>query len=422
MIERESQHIEYKTQKTVSYLKTVSAFANYGGGKIIFGVADDGSMVGLEDSLKDFCLDVENAVNDSIDPKPDFSLKLDEKTRTVTLEIYEGVFKPYLYKGKAYKRNDSSTVEVDRLELRRLILVGQNQNYESLPSPRQRLMFKTLEKELVAHLGIAEISKDILRTLGLFANKTEFNIAAFLLADKNSAPGIDIVHFGESINKLKHRATVHDVSVIEQYLTALQEFRRYYKTEVIYGAVRKSTELIPETAFREALANALCHREWDVSAHIRISFFDDRIELSSPGGLPAGLSKEEYLDGQVSLLRNPILAGVFFRLEYIERFGTGVLRIRADYEKSAVKPVFKIYENSICVVLPVMQTEPANLSPDESKVYALLKNRKLSREQIAAECGWKKDKTIRVLAKLAEKNLVERSGSGKRVDYGLLEV
>lgn len=66
------------------------------------------------------------------------------------------------------------------------------------------------------------------------------------------------------------------------------------------------------------LSNALVHRTWDVNAQIKISMFDDRVEITSPGGLPDGLSKEEYLAGQISILRNPIIAGVFFRLGLIE--------------------------------------------------------------------------------------------------------
>ena len=70
----------------------------------------------------------------------------------------------------------------------------------------------------------------------------------------------------------------------------------------------------------------LIHRLWDVNASIKVSMLEDRIEISSPGGLPAGISEEEYLNGQVSILRNPIIGNVFFRLKYIEKFGTGIMR------------------------------------------------------------------------------------------------
>ena len=85
---------------------------------------------------------------------------------------------------------------------------------------------------------------------------------------------------------------------------------------------RKTVDLIPEAAFREAVANALVHRNWDIRAHVRIAMYSDRIEVKSPGGLPSGITKEEYMNGDISCLRNPILGNVFFRLHYIEMFGT----------------------------------------------------------------------------------------------------
>ena len=79
---------------------------------------------------------------------------------------------------------------------------------------------------------------------------------------------------------------------------------------MIQGADRKTMEKIPEAAFREAIANALIHRVWDVDSHIRVSMFDDRIEVVSPGGLPSGITAENSLSGKLSVLRNRNLANV----------------------------------------------------------------------------------------------------------------
>ena len=91
----------------------------------------------------------------------------------------------------------------------------------------------------------------------------------------------------------------------------MEMFRKYYQYEKIEGMERKVLERVPENAFREALANALVHRLWDMPASVKVSMYKDRIEISSPGGLPAGISREEYLDGQISMLRNPIIGNVF---------------------------------------------------------------------------------------------------------------
>ena len=120
----------------------------------------------------------------------------------------------------------------------------------------------------------------------------------------------------------------------------------YYQYEIIQGADRKMMEKIPEAAFREAIANALIHRVWDVDSHIRVSMLDDRIEVVSPGGLPIGITAEEYLSGKLSVLRNRNLANVFYRLGFVEIFGTGVTRIKQLYAESMIKPDFEVSENN----------------------------------------------------------------------------
>ena len=100
---------------------------------------------------------------------------------------------------------------------------------------------------------------------------------------------------------------------------------------------------VPEKAFREAIANALIHRMWDIPASIKVSMYADRIEISSPGGLPAGISEEEYMNGQISILRNPIIGNVFFRLKYIEKFGTGIMRINHAYEERTDKTIVSVF-------------------------------------------------------------------------------
>ena len=111
---KESKTLEFKSGKTSSFLKTVSAYANYGVGTIEFGRQDNGEIKGI-DNPDQFCLDIENMINDSIHPKPEYSLKVNRNKKLVILIVQEGRYKPYLYKGKAYKRSDTATVEVDQL-------------------------------------------------------------------------------------------------------------------------------------------------------------------------------------------------------------------------------------------------------------------------------------------------------------------
>jgi len=418
MNDRESRNLEYKEDISNTFLKTVSAFANFDGGRIVFGVDDDGRTVGLAGDLEQACLSIENKVNDALRPVPPYRLEIDEKRGTVTLAVQEGIDKPYLYKNKAYRRNDSATVEVERMAFNRLVLDGANLSYEELPASDQDLTFHRLEAQLVEKLHIGGLTMDILKTLSLYSDKDGYNRAAALLADHNDFPGVDLVRFGVTIDDFRDREILDHFSVIGQFDGALTMYRKYYQYEQVDGAQRKTVALIPEQAFREAVANSLVHRTWDVKTAIKIAMYEDRIEIVSPGGLPFGISPEEYLHGQISILRNPILGNVFFRLGFIEKFGTGIRRINAAYEQSIIKPRFDVYPNSIAVTLPVLSLVPTFLTEDEKRVFQLLKvHVRLSRTEIEEKTHFSKDKVIRILNQLIDENIIQRVGHGRGTRY-----
>ncbi len=412
---RETATLEFKQQLSKSYLKTVSAYANYGTGKIIFGIADDGTPVGLADP-QDTCLRIEHAINDSIDPVPRFELSIEGDTRTVTLTVHEGPDKPYLSSGRAYRRTDTSTVEVSRLEYGRLVLTGEHVSFDALVAKEQNLAFGHLEKELASKLGLKPLDQNSLISLELMAPSGEYCNAAALLADSNHFPGIDIARFGGSINIIHSRHTFERTSVLEQMQRTLEVFDTYYAYEEIVGFERITKTLVPREAFREAIANALVHRCWDVRANIKVGMFADHIEITSPGGLPAGITEELYLAGGPSVARNPILANVFFRLGHIERFGTGIPRILDEYAHETVSPSFALRDSSITVMLPVTVLE--NVTLDEEAILAVLaKGSALTRSQISEKTQLSKSKAIRTLNALVEKGLVTKVGEGRSVRY-----
>lgn len=413
---RETRILEFKETVTNTFLKTVSAFSNYDGGEILFGVDDDGNIKGLSD-VKQACLDIENKINDSISPQPNYTLGIQNNEKTIKLSVKSGLQKPYLYKSKAYKRNDTATIEVDTLEFSRLVLEGKNIRFEELPCKDQELSFKILQSKLKENIQIETFNKDTLKTLNLYDDVNGFNNAAGLLADKNHFPGLDIVKFGEDISIIQKRITFENTSVLDIYEKALSVFRDYYQYEVIQGADRKRVEKIPEASFREAIANALIHRVWDVDSQIRVSMFDDRIEVVSPGGLPSGITEDEYLSGKLSVLRNRNLANVFYRLGFVEIFGTGITRIKQIYSEASVKPSFEVSENATQIVLPIYE-ENANLTEDEKVVYKLLsKNMLKSMSEIAPYISFGKSKTTKLLKDMEQKGVITIEGKGKGTKY-----
>lgn len=412
---KETKTLEFKVDLSNSFLKTVSEFANFGTGVIKFGVDNDGFIIGIDD-LEKKCLDITNKINDSISPNPNYKLKIDYKNKTIDLIVYEGLNKPYFYKSKAYKRNDTSTIEVDIIELQRLILEGRNMFYEEIETNEEDLSFEILKDKLKKEIGV-DLSKDILKTLGLISDNNKYNNAAKILSDSNCLLGIEIIKFGNNINEIKERIAISNCSILKQYDLSYEIFKKNYSYELIDGQARKIINLIPLNAFREALANAIIHRVYDENINIRIMMFLDKVIITSPGGLPSGISKEEYLDGKISKLRNPMIANIFYRFKYIEKFGTGILRIKDLYKELNVKPDFKVYENSISVILPSINMK-LSLTEDEKKIMDYLnEGYRASSKDLSNVTGFNKDKVLRTIKRLKEKDYIKISGVGKATKY-----
>ena len=414
---RETNDLEFKESITKTFLKTVSAFANYGTGRIVFGVDDSGATIGLSDPTAD-ALRIENMINDSLDPVPHFSLDIDENDRTVLLTVAEGKSKPYLYSKKAYRRADSAPVEVDRTEFGRLVLTGRNLTFDEIASSRTDLTFSLLSQRLMEHLGLTAFDENSLRTLGLLNADGTYTKAAEIFSDRNGLAGIDIVKFGDNISELLDRKTVAGESILGQYDAALEMYERYCTYETVSQAARKRVERAPFEAFREAVANALVHRTWDAAANVTISIHSNRVVIVSPGGLPSGVAAEDYLGGGISIPRNPIVANIFFRLDYIEQFGTGIARINEAYGNLPAKPIFEIRENSLAVTLPFGAAQATKLTADESAMLdEMSRNLLLSRKELEARTGFSKDKAIRLLNGLVSRGLVVKEGSGRGRKY-----
>ncbi len=160
--EKESSKVELKRELTDSFLKTVSAFANYGGGKIVFGISENGSVVGIVDPEKTR-LQLEHKINDSISPRPEFVLNTRsfEEKQIVELTVSKGKNAPYLYNGRTYKRSDTSSTPLDSNELRKLSLDSSSMTFDQLPSHEEELSFKVLERWLQETVGLKVVEPDL---------------------------------------------------------------------------------------------------------------------------------------------------------------------------------------------------------------------------------------------------------------------
>ncbi len=415
----ESNTLEFKEKVSNTLFKTISAFANYSDGKILIGVADDGSIVGVDD-VQALKLSLENAINDNVLPRPDYEIKESEYDGKSIIEIHirKGRNVPYLYKGDAYRRIDTSTIKINENELFDLLLKKRNLTYDASASNNQNLKFDDLEKTLNAKLNLTKADINVLISLGL-SKEGKFNIAAELLSNQNEIPNsfIDIVKFGNSTSVFLDRNRYEKCSILKQYQETINMFQLHYKPyQVVEGFERVTKVRVPEEAFREAVANAIVHRDYLVNGGIQISMYVNRIEIDSPGGLPEGITKENYLNDLVSVPRNPVLAGVFYRLGIIELFGTGVRRIIDAYIGCELKPNFIIGVSRIKIVLPVINYSE-NISDEEKVINILSIKNETYRKEIEELLGLNKTQTIAIINNLLNERKITKVGSGPNTKY-----
>lgn len=167
----------------------------------------------------------------------------------------------FFYKSKAFRRNDTSTVELDKQTLKQLIIKGQHRAFDAVPVEVSQLSHQYLEKKLQKIIGIEKLNVDILKTLELLDSDSKLTQAGLLIADQHSDPVIDLVRFGPNQDIILNRHRINGISLLEAYDRAVDFFRDYYQYQQISGIQRQTVQMIPENAFREALAKALVHRD-----------------------------------------------------------------------------------------------------------------------------------------------------------------
>ena len=423
MVFQESNCMELKEGYSNSFLKTVSAFSNERDGEIIFGVADDGRIAGVEDDAM-LRLRIENSINDNIRPHPNFSLdtKTIEEKKVVILTIYKGIDFPYFYKNQAYRRSDTSSVSADTYQVRRWIMEGSNVKFDRQITEEDNFTFNGLKRTLFEEIGIENLTNDTLRTMGLMVREKYTN-AGKLFADENTMNvGVDAVKFGDHISQFLKRKTITNTSVLEQFHQMEDFFDEfYYSYEEITNGRRVKRIMVPRDAFREALANAIVHQDYTLGANVRIEFWDDYIEIISPGGLSNGITEEQFQSGKLSILRNEVVASVFQRLNIIETFATGIQRIRNLYLEYPEEPKFSVHGNSISVILPKINYErKAILDTRTEEILSFLKDQPRSRSEIQEVLKLGRTKANEYLNLLQDLGAIEKIGNGRATKYQLI--
>ncbi len=437
MFFQESETVELKAIVVEDIKKEIIAFANCEGGKLYIGVRDDGTVSGLDDPDA-ASLQVSNMVRDAI--KPDLSmflhyetLTVDEK-RIVMVDIQQGTQRPYYLAKKGlrpegvYVRQGYSSVPATNTAIRRMIKETDGDRFEEMRSLEQNLTFKKAEAEF-ADRNI-KFGPNQMKTLGIMTQDGVYTNLGLLLSDQCMHTIKAAVFEGTNQNQFKDRKEFTG-SVFRQMEDVYDFIDFRNQTHSTFEKLRRIDRRdYPEVAVREALLNLLVHREYSFRASTFISIYTDRIEFTSIGGLVSGVTLKDVTMG-ISVCRNTKLANVFYRLELIEAYGTGILKIMDAYDGTGMVPRIETSDNAFKMILPnlnakVEQEESADTAlgnrTAEGKVIALAKEHgAVTRKEAEALLGISQTTCGRLLKQMTANGQLIQMGKGKNTRYCLPE-
>lgn len=380
----ESSNIDFKekveTKKPKSWLKSVSAFANSNGGILLFGIRDiDRKAIGLKNVIEDSEI-ISKLINSKIEPLPRYELKSiqENKKDFLELKIGDGPRTPYYYNNdgrkEAFIRAGNESIPAPKHILDNLILKGKNTTYDELPSQYETtdVSFTLLNASLKKETG-KEINKDKdYLSLELVTREGKVTNAGLLLSDqgllkqskifctkwkglvKGSVEGdaIDDKEYSGSIITLLENAEMF-IKNNSQISWEIKEMKRIEKSDY------------PLRAIREAIVNAIVHRDYQIAgSEIHVDMFDNRLEITSPGGMLDGSFIQNLDITKISSMRrNRVISDIFNRLHLMERRGSGLTRIIESYNDVDIKPEFSSDVSSFKVVFPnkgYIQKVPVN--------------------------------------------------------------
>lgn len=455
----ESVNVEYKVavpKDSAKYMKTVVAYANGRGGKIIFGVDDKTlEVVGMDmDSIFQTIDAITNAISDSCEPTilPDITLQTVEDKTVIVVEIFPGKMRPYYIKSKGmvsgtYVRSSGTTRPVADYMLKELILEGQNRYYDCevcegltiTPEDIERLcaeMKATAIRNTLTEgekLNVKDVTQNVLISWGVLAEKdgavVPTNAYALLAGQARFQPVIQCAVF-----KGKDRAYFVDRREFEGSIQDQMEAAFQYVLEKInrgmriQGMYRQDRYELPVDSVREMIANSVAHRSYLEPGNIQVALFDDRLEVTSPGMLLNGVSIKKMKEGY-SKPRNRAIASAFAYMKIIEKWGSGIPRIlRECSEYGLPEPEFIDFDGDFRVnmyrQLPEKDWSHTDdtkhdtndaLSENDTKILNLIReNPSITQAELREKLQVSIATVKRLMADLQKRGLIERQGSSRK--------
>lgn len=456
----ESDRVEFKssTGSLNSGMQTICAFLNSDhGGAVIFGVKDDGKIVGQEvtdKTRKDLATEI-----NKIEPQAKINiefLKIKDKLYVVIAWVESGKNAPYSYDGRPFMRNQSTTIKMPKEEYISLHNTINPEEWESLANNHctvkdlDHIRIKEVVRAAVArkrlpHSALDESIPSILKKLHLIADQKLTNAAVILFCKDEQKEfiqsnikvarfrGIDKTEF---IDAKMYRANAFDLyEKADQFLSLVLPVA----ARIVPGqAERVETPKIPYVVLREALVNALVHRDYSHrGGSIDVAVYDDRVEIANSGFLMSGVHVTELTKNHKSVLRNPLIAHVFYICGNIEKWGRGTLEMAREC-KSAGNPApqFEEIGGGFLVTLPfkeslrtiiydkIPQSNFNKITDRQKEIISILKTAgALKRSEIMARMTTPlTDRTIQLeLSALKQLGLIKSEGRSRSSIWSLID-
>lgn len=439
---RESSTVEFKREFTEDLKYAVVAFANSDGGKLYIGIEDDGRIRGV-DQGEELIARVSNMIRDTV--KPDVSmfvqyeiLSLEEK-EVLLLQVSRGTGRPYYLQGKGirpqgvYIRQGAASVPASETNILHMIKETSGDRFEEARAINQQLTFqKTWDYFRKKEIEFGEAQ---LRSLNFQDEDNMYTNLAMLFSDQ-CVSSIKMAVFEGSKKTVFRDRREFTGSILHQLEEAYGFIHKYNRNRSEFrGLERVDRQDYPEEAIREALLNAIVHRDYAVRGSTLISIFDDRIEFVTLGGLVRGIAFSDLMLG-VSVLRNERLGQILYRLKLIEAYGTGMLKIQESYQGEQRKPEIKVAENSFKVILPNRNFEHAADIPalkekvgkyrvlheesrEEKILKLLMRKSSIYRKEVEDELSVSQATAVLLIRSLVEKGILQNVSGGKYSRYEL---
>jgi len=437
-VESETLELKSSLSEKEEILETVSAFSNKRGGKIFVGVEPSGKVTGVtigKNTIENLAGDIKQAT----DPKvfPDIKVQKINSKEIIEISVPEYPIKPVFVKDKVFIRVGKSNQKASAEKIRSFINEQRKRYWDSevssvklseISTQKVKAFIRKYEEERDVPIDGSKSTEAILKKLRLLKGKKPVNAAVLMFSKEPQS------HFYNSLlrcarfkdNEAIDFLDMQDINgtIIEQVPAALNFIRKHINVAaVIKGKPeRENVWEIPKEALREAIINAICHRDYENSGNVQIRIFDDRLEIWNPGLLPENISIDELKKEHPSVPRNELIARCFYMIKYIEQWGTGTNRIVRLCKEAGIKePVFKEAGGSFIISFPRLVektiTQPSKLSEREKRILEYLSRMKeASTEEIAQEVKATKRTIQRNLKNL--ENVIEWTGKTPSDPYG----